>query len=80
MVMKLMEKFRWLKCFKDDWAAEVILRTCIKNVIAEYQRREKKRLEAEVEAEVVYTAPRSDNEVEVDEGTAPKHNKQLKVC
>ena len=80
MVMKLMEKFRWLECFKDDWAAEVILRTCIKNAIAEHQRREKKRLEAEVEAEVIYTAPGSNNEVEVDKGTAPEHNKQLEVC
>ena len=49
-------------------------------MIAEYQQREKKRLEAEVEAEVIYTTPESDNKVEVDEGTAPKHNKQLEVC
>ena len=80
MVMKLIEKFRWLKYFKDDWAAEVILRTCIKNAIAEHQWREKKRLEAKVEVEVIYTAPRSNNEVKVDESTAPEHNKQLEVC
>src|SRR4051794_1953458 len=79
MVMKLTEKFRWLECFRDDWAAEVILRTRIKNAIAEHQRREK-RLEAEVEAEVIYTAPGSDDVVEVDEGTAPERNKRLEVC
>ena len=80
MVMKLTEKFRWLERFKDDWAAEVILRTRVKNAIAEHQRREKKRLEAKVKAKVIYTAPRSDDKVKVDKGTASEHNKQLKVC
>src|SRR5438045_7910916 len=80
MIMKLMEKFRWLECFKDDWVAEVIPRTCVKNAIAEHQRREKKRLEADIEAEAIYTDPDSSDEVKADEGTAPKSNRWLEVC
>jgi hypothetical protein len=80
MVMKLMEKFRWLECFKDDWAAEIILRMRIKNAIAEHQRREKKRLDVEAEAEVIHTALGSGDEVEADEGTALKCNKWPEVC
>jgi hypothetical protein len=73
MVMKLTEKFRWLERFKDDWAAEIILRTRVKNAIAEHQRREKKRLEveADAEAEVIHTTSASGDEVETDEGRFP---------